>query len=488
MKIAIVGCGDRSVRLMKIFDQYAFQEIHPLVVAVVDIAPDAPGVQIALQKGIPVFADYQELLPRTDIDLIIELTGKDDIFNDLLRRKSKSVRIISSQTVKLFWELSYASRLQEQTSRELNETRAKCKMIMDELIQEEVMIIDQDYTIADINKHLLNKLGLKKEEVIGHRCYEITHHRNTPCSGENHPCPLIETLQSAMPSQTTHIHLDRYNREIYYSISTYPIIERGDVTGAIEIARDITREINVQKTLMQQEKMASIGRLSAGVAHEINNPLTTILTSAMLVQEELGQDDPNYEELQIIANETLRCRKIVSSLLDFARQNKPQKKMVNLNEIITESVLLTHKQAAFKDITVQSRLAPQVPDQMLDKGQIEQALINLILNAVEATPEGGTVSISTDLMPGGDAIHVAVADTGSGIEKDYLDKIFEPFFTTKESGTGLGLSITHGILEQHGGTISVESTVGQGTCFNIHLPIAKGQADDTKHTRSGGGR
>ncbi|MCJ8502802.1 ATP-binding protein [Desulfatitalea alkaliphila] len=471
MRIAIVGCGDRCVRLMELIAQHDFQEIDPRIIMVADLDQQAPGMVLAREKGIATTTEYGNLLQREDIDLIIELTAREEVFNDLLQRKRPEVRIISAQTIRLFWELSYLSDLHKQTRRELQDTRAKCKLILDELIQEEVMIINRDYRIADINRHLLNKLGLRREEAIGHHCYEITHHRDTPCSGENHPCPLVQTLETGKPSQTTHVHLDKENRELIYAISTYPIIENHTVTGAIEIARDITREINMQKTLMEQDKLASIGRLSAGVAHEINNPLTTILTSTMLLQEDLAEEDPAREELQTIANETLRCRKIVTSLLDFARQNKPQKSMANVNGIVTETILLTHKQAAFKDITVSSQLAPRLPDQMVDKGQLEQALINLILNAVESTPEGGAISITTAFQPSIKAVQIDVADTGKGIPQEDLDKIFEPFFTTRETGTGLGLAITHGIIQQHGGSIEVESKRGHGTRFSIYLPL-----------------
>lgn len=487
MRIAIVGCGDRCVRFLEVIEQHEFQEINPRIVAVVDVNPDAPGLLLARRKGLFTATNYNDLLVRDDIDLIIELTGKKDVFDDLLSRKKKSVRIISSQTIKLFWELSHISNLHKKVRQELHDTRARCKLILDELIQEEVMIINRDHTVADINRHLLTKLGLRRDEVIGRRCYEITHHRNAPCSGEHHPCPLVQTLKTGAPSQTTHVHLDKENRELFYSISTYPVIENDEVTGAIEIARDITRDINLQKTLMQQEKLASIGRLSAGVAHEINNPLTTILTSAMLLQEDLAKDDPAREELQLIANETLRCRKIVTSLLNFARQSKPLKSMANVNAIVAETILLTHKQAAFKDITVVSQLAPRLPDQMLDKGQLEQALINLILNAVEATPEGGTISVKTAFVPYLRAVQVDLSDTGAGIAPENLTKIFEPFFTTKESGTGLGLAITHGIVQQHGGTIEVESQVGQGTFFTIFLPTSEGKTNGTAGQNPSGG-
>jgi signal transduction histidine kinase len=229
---------------------------------------------------------------------------------------------------------------------------------------------------------------------------------------------------------------------------------------------------------MRQDKMASIGRLAAGVAHEINNPLTTILTSAMLVQEDTAPDDPNYTEMQTIANEALRCRKIVSSLLDFARQTKPAKKLGNVNDVIRECIVLTKKQAAFNDITVEQDLSEELPAIYMDKDQIEQALINLTLNAIEATEAGGKVSITSRFNSEDELVEITVSDTGKGISEADINRIFDPFFTTSESGTGLGLAITHGIIEQHGGTIAVESEVGQGTSFTIRLPLDNGENND----------
>jgi signal transduction histidine kinase len=322
---------------------------------------------------------------------------------------------------------------------------------------------------------MLDRLGMKREEVIGQPCYKITHRQDSPCSGEHHPCPLIQTLETEEPSQTTHIHHDKDNREIYYSISTYPLIENDDVIGAIEISRDITKDIAIQKVMMQQEKLASIGRLSAGVAHEINNPLTTILTTAMLIQEDIAAEDPMNEELETIANEALRCRKIVSSLLDFARQKKPKKEINDINKIIDESILLINKQAAFNDVVVDDRLADNLPRILVDKGQIQQALINLALNAIEATDPGGLLLFTTRYNDEDKQIEINVRDSGSGIPPDIIDNIFDPFFTTKEDGNGLGLAITHGIIEQHGGTLGVENQFEEGTCFCIKLPVDTGK-------------
>ncbi|MGD9314370.1 MAG: ATP-binding protein, partial [Desulfobacterales bacterium] len=226
--------------------------------------------------------------------------------------------------------------------------------------------------------------------------------------------------------------------------------------------------------MIQQEKLVSIGRLSAGVAHEINNPLTTILTTAMLLQEDLEPADPQYEELDTIAKEALRCRKIVTSLLDFARQTKPTKKECDINNVISESVALTKKQAAFKDVNLTHELADNIPAIFLDRGQIQQSLINLILNAIEATDPGGSITVTSKLESEKKNIEITVIDTGHGISAEDLSKVFDPFFTTKEDGNGLGLAITHGIIEQHHGTIDVASKKGEGSTFKIKLPVKPG--------------
>ncbi|MBW1847919.1 MAG: PAS domain-containing protein [Deltaproteobacteria bacterium] len=469
MNIAIVGGGTRCKRLLEIFERHKFEEIDPKVLAVADFKSDAPGVAKAKNNGLFVTNDYNDFFKRSDIDLIIELTGSMDIYNDILNKKKKNVRAIAHTTAQLFWEIYRLSTLQKKTDQELHETTAKYKMLINELIQEDVLVIAYDYRIVDINDSLLKRLGLKREEVIGKHCYEITHRQNTPCSGEKHPCPLVQTMETDKPSQTTHIHLDKNNQEIYYSISTYPLRENDDTIGAIEISRDITKDINAQKAMMQQEKLASIGRLSAGVAHEINNPLTTILTTAMLIQEELDPEDSNFEDLETITKEALRCRKIVASLLDFARQLEPSKKENNINDIIQESIVLTKKQAAFKDIALVQELTDDIPAVFADKGQIEQALINLMLNAIEATDSGGKIATSSSYNVDAKSVEVRISDSGEGISPDDLSRIFDPFFTTKEEGTGLGLAITHGIIEQHNGTIDVDSKLG-GTTFKILLP------------------
>ncbi len=223
--------------------------------------------------------------------------------------------------------------------------------------------------------------------------------------------------------------------------------------------------------LFRSEKLASIGKLAAGVAHEINNPLTGVLTNASLLLEDLPEGDPKKEDVKVIVNETIRCREIVKRLLDFARQTKPQKKLINVNSLIENIILLVRNQTSFRNIVIEKELENNLPEIMADGDQIQQVIINFILNAADAMPKGGSLKITSKLLDNNEFIELKFTDTGIGISEENRNRIFDPFFTTKENGTGLGLSISYGIIEQHGGTIYVESEIGKGTTFTVHLPI-----------------
>ncbi len=189
----------------------------------------------------------------------------------------------------------------------------------------------------------------------------------------------------------------------------------------------------------------------------------------MLLQEDVDPDDPIYKDLQIITDETMRCRKIITSLLDFARQTEPTKNLCKINDVVSESLVLIRKQAAFDDVVIVQDLAEDIPAINLDKDQMQQVFINIILNAMQATDSGGKISVSTTFIPVDEVVEIAISDTGKGIPAENIEKIFDPFFTTRESGTGLGLAISHGIIEGHGGNIDVKSKPGNGTTFSIRL-------------------
>jgi len=236
--------------------------------------------------------------------------------------------------------------------------------------------------------------------------------------------------------------------------------------------RDRKLKEQTEMQMAQSEKLASLGRLASGIAHEINNPLTGVLSYGTVLYEEIK--DPGYRaDLKVIIDETLRCREIVKGILDFARETKIDLRPANINKIINELFTILEKHVTFHNIRIKKDLAEGLPDISLDVNQIKQVLNNLAVNAADAMSAGGDLTVRTRYNEQSKKIVVAVSDTGSGISKENITKIFDPFYTTKETGkgTGLGLSVTYGIIQRHNGTIKVDSVPGAGTTFTIEFPV-----------------
>ena len=253
--------------------------------------------------------------------------------------------------------------------------------------------------------------------------------------------------------------------------------ELGNLMGTLE--RQVEERTaalgETQKQLIQSEKMASLGKLAASIAHEINNPLSGILTYAKLLSRILQEGPPDdaarmacVRNLGLVERETQRCTAIVRNLLDFARQREPTLKAIDVNACLEEALSLLRNQIGIQGIAVERRLGA-LPPVLADFGQLRQAFVNVALNACEAMPKGGTLTLSSRVR-GGTTVEVEMQDTGVGIPAEHLTKILEPFFTTKEKGTGLGLSVVYGIVDRHGGTLDIRSQVGAGTTVEIRLP------------------
>jgi two-component system, NtrC family, sensor kinase len=235
--------------------------------------------------------------------------------------------------------------------------------------------------------------------------------------------------------------------------------------------RDRRLKEQAERSILKSEKLASIGRLASGIAHEINNPLTGVLTYSSLLLEDMK--GTKYEEdLKTIRDETLRCRGIVRGILDFARDTKPEKAPADINGIIEDSLGILEKHVNFQNVAIVRSLDRRLPPVSVDAGEIRSVVNNLAVNAADAMPNGGTLTITTEWEEATRMVVVRMADTGIGIPPENLAKIFEPFFTTKDQGkgTGLGLAITYGVIQRHNGTIDVRSKVGEGTEFVIKLP------------------
>jgi len=245
--------------------------------------------------------------------------------------------------------------------------------------------------------------------------------------------------------------------------------------------RERTKELEeAQAQLVQSEKLASIGELAAGVAHEINNPLGVMLGFTQVILKKLPEKDQLRKPLTSIEREGLRCKKIIQGLLDFSRRSTPTLEPVNVNEVTEAAVKLIEHQIRIENIKLVKGYAPNLPEIQADSNQLQQVFVNLIINAYHAMPKGGELRITT--RPLGNKVQIIFADTGMGIPATNLKRIFDPFFTTKEvgKGTGLGLSVSYGIIQEHGGKIEVDSQVGVGTTFVVTLPVNQ---DDDKQEK-----
>jgi two-component system NtrC family sensor kinase len=244
------------------------------------------------------------------------------------------------------------------------------------------------------------------------------------------------------------------------------------MAAALKKRDEKLREFTTRR-IMESERLAHIGQLAAGVAHEINNPLQGIITYSHLLLEKPHVENGARESLNKIVTQASRCRDIIRGLLDFSRQRKPDKRLSSVNRVLEECISLVDSQALFHNIRMVKNLNKDLPQVLVDPSQIQQIFMNLILNAAEAMNGAGQLTLATRFVPTDSAVEVEFTDTGHGISDEDLERIFDPFFTTKEvgHGTGLGLAISYGIIKEHKGTISVESQTGQGTTFTVRLPV-----------------
>jgi len=258
-----------------------------------------------------------------------------------------------------------------------------------------------------------------------------------------------------------------------------------------------TQELRrAQAETMRGEKLASVGLLASGVAHELNNPLTGILTFSHLLRRKMPDTSPDAEDMDLVIRETKRCAAIIKRLLDFAREKQPEKKFNDINQIIEDTVRIVERPAHLSNIAINTELDRTLPPVWIDADQIKQVIMNMLVNAQQAVEEKGSITIGTRRASKWQAtaqpaqptpmVEIFIADTGCGIPEQNLRRIFDPFFTSKAvgKGTGLGLSVSHGIVEAHGGRIEVQSKVGEGSTFSVFLPLAPAVETANQPSRS----
>jgi signal transduction histidine kinase len=245
---------------------------------------------------------------------------------------------------------------------------------------------------------------------------------------------------------------------------------------AIDKARVIEKQqARYDHLALQTEKLSALGRMAAGIAHEINNPLGGILLYSSNLFKKVPGEGPLKEGLEIIINETLRCKTIIQDLLEFSREKEPEKVLANINRIIEKTLGMLENEFRLHHVNVKKFLSREMQDNLMDVNQMHQVFVNLLLNAVEATQENGEITIMSQIDQVRKRVRVEIADTGCGIPPEHISKVFEPFFTTKAKGTGLGLAVTYRIIRNHQGDIQVSSQPGEGTRFTIGIPLPESE-------------
>jgi two-component system NtrC family sensor kinase len=338
--------------------------------------------------------------------------------------------------------------------------------------------IDRSYEIVAWNRNReLGELGIPRGSVMGKNIFGVLTRQKRELL-ENEFARVFESGEIQRVEQTTASD----NGELkHWLISKIPMwtARGGEVSHVIAIGEEITARVEANRAVARAEKLAAIGRLAAGVVHEINNPLATISACAEALESRVtgGEFDESpevgllREYLGLIRSEAFRCKTITNGLLDFSHSRASEHVLVNLADVIASAARLLSHQKRGEAVEFQIETAADLPPVAGDAGQLQQAVIVLATNAIDAMPEGGVLKIGT--QRNGSSVLIEVSDTGVGIAHEDLTKIFEPFFTTKEigKGTGLGLAVCYGILTEHGGKLDVQSTPGVGTTFTISLPV-----------------
>ena len=328
--------------------------------------------------------------------------------------------------------------------------------------------IDRGYRIRAWNrKREAGTQGVSREEALGREVFEVL---------DRQPRDLLklefDRVFATGEIQTVEMDSQATGEARHYRITKIPMrLDGEDISHVITIGEDVTAWRQAQQRLGQSEKLAAIGQLAAGVMHEINNPLATILACSEALALRFGEQD---EYLKIIDTEVQRCRRIVEGLLDFSRPKSGHKAASEINAIIEQTLFLLKHHGRFKWLTIERQLQKDLPPFQADAERLVQCFMALMLNAMDAMNSRGVLTVRTRRNPQrSDEILVEFIDTGTGIRQEDLPKIFEPFFTTKQQGrgTGLGLSVAYGIVEEHRGRIEVESQMGVGTNFKVFLPV-----------------
>jgi PAS domain S-box-containing protein len=346
-----------------------------------------------------------------------------------------------------------------------------------------ILVLDLHLHITRWNRALENLYARRRHQVLGRTLDDVF------------PASFLEALRGSLvlgsPEEGEIAHLYKVRleaadgRHLMVNVAAAPFhLRSGERGGTLLIFDDVTARVRLEEQLQHSEKMASIGLLAAGVAHEVNTPLAGISSYTQMLREQVASEDPRAPLLEKIEKQTFRAAKIINNLLNFSRSGKAELEPLDLNKVLLDVLSLMEHQLQGANVKVRKELAERLPEVRGNENRLQQVFFNLLLNARDAMPRGGWLTLLTRADE--DTVAIEVRDTGDGIKREHIKRIYDPFFTTKGigRGTGLGLSVSYGILQEHGGSIAVDSAPGQGTTFRVTLPVYHAAAPATASSKT----
>lgn len=482
--------GSRCLSIMKTIRSVEPERVRLRLLAVATIQDSPSCRKVAAGMGVVVYEDYQDLLALEELDLILEFTGNPVTLCDIISKKRPHVGVLDRQAATMLLDM-----LRTVVHGDCSEPEGSSATFASTLLEKSpdgVLVIDRDYRIIDYNKSPLIAEGANREAILGRFCFEVMHRIMAPCAGVETGCPALETQRAGRPVRTVHEIKGPNSLPRICQVTAYPVYDQsGEIDQFVLTIGDMTNDLcerveqraqAIKKDLAQavrEDRLNSLGRLVASVCHEINNPITSIVTFTKLVLSMIQRGAVSEEEtanmekyLALSFREAMRCGSIVKNLLTFARPKSLDAREIDILEVVDTILLLIGHQLESAGVKHTVTLPSPPFTAWGDFSQIQQCLLNLLFNAIDAMPDGGIITIAGGTDEEKDLIWLSVSDTGQGIEPVDLQQIFEPFYSTKTEGkgVGLGLSMVYGIIRDHNGVVDVESEPGKGTTFMIKLP------------------
>ena len=425
------------------------------------------------------FPEDREVLAEEDLAYFLPLTVKGEVVGLLALGRTLSGDYLSSEDLKVLQMLtSHAAlaldnallyRQAHVRAQELERLKTYNENIV-ESIKVGVLVLDTDGRVRSLNRSLEKIQGISGAEAVGRTLDELF--PSSFVSALEQARERVDEENAPIASAYRVALRNRDNVDHIVNLSVAPLLGEEGRYATVVIVDDVTDQTELEAQLRQSDRLASIGLLAAGVAHEVNTPLAGISSYVQMLARKLPDSDPRRPILEKIEKQTFRASSIVNNLLNFSRQEASEMQAVDLNSVISDTLTLAELPLTKRKVRVEMKLAESLPAVWGDSGKLQQVLMNLVINARDSMPNGGDLTISTAHYNG--EVVLEVADTGAGIPKDEIHKIYDPFYTTKETGkgTGLGLSVTYGIIQEHRGSITVRSDKNSGTSFRVALPVA----------------